>query len=195
MRRLCLRHTWIHERRGIHVLLVMSELRSVRILLCVGIGDGLIKRTPHGDMVGKIGRQSSVKVCRTCLEVRRESPILHGEVVVFLFVHFFVDNILLSNAQGATSTSLVNFRCSSCRLNPSLETSITSPGSSDVSSIQLSADGRQAPVVADIPLLVFFVRPLGLEHLRRRNGSLSRHSADAVMLGRKLMGSRRAITS
>ena len=86
----------------------MGELRRVRVLLCVGVGDGLVKSTPHGYMVGEVGCQPAVKVCRAGLEVGSQSSVLEREVIVFLFVHFLVDDILFRHSQGTTGSSFVN---------------------------------------------------------------------------------------
>ncbi len=56
----------------------MSELGSVGVMLRVGIGDGLVKSGSHGNMVGKIRRQSSVEICGTRLKVSRKASVLHG---------------------------------------------------------------------------------------------------------------------
>lgn len=42
-----------HERRRIHVL-VVRKLRSIWVLLSIGIGDSLIQSAPHSNVIGQI---------------------------------------------------------------------------------------------------------------------------------------------
>lgn len=50
-------------------------------------------------MIGKVGGEASVKVGRSGLKMGGKSSILHGEVIVFLFIHLLVDHILFGNPQ------------------------------------------------------------------------------------------------
>ncbi len=54
---------------------------------------------------------------RGCVKVRIQPLVLSRQIVVFLFVHLLVDNILLGDTQRTTSALLVNLRCPSCRFN------------------------------------------------------------------------------
>ena len=168
-------HIRIHEWRRIHALLVVSKLRSIRVLLRVGVSDGLIKSASHRDVIGEVGREASIEVCRTRLEVRRESPILHRQIVVFLFVHFLVNDILLGNTQRTTSASFVNFRGPPSGLHTCLKTSVTSSRGSDVSTTQMLDTIDQVHGIDDVPLLVLFMGSLSLEHLGGWNCSLCGH--------------------
>jgi len=76
----------------------MGELWSIRVLLSIGIGDGLVQSASHGDVVGEICRQSAVEVCRSGLKMGSESSVLERKVVILLFVHLLIDNILLCHA-------------------------------------------------------------------------------------------------
>ncbi|KAG9991652.1 hypothetical protein KCU98_g195, partial [Aureobasidium melanogenum] len=60
-----------------------------------------------------------------------EATVLHGQVVVLLLVHLFVDNVLLSYAKRSSCASLVNLRSATSRLDSGLETTITAARSSD----------------------------------------------------------------
>ena len=51
----------MHERRRVPTLIV-CEMRGVGILLGIGIRNGLIQRTSHGHMIGKIGGKPPVEV-------------------------------------------------------------------------------------------------------------------------------------
>lgn len=55
----------------------MGELWSIGVLLGVGVGYCLIQGRSHGDVVGQVGRQLSIKVGGPGLKVSGESPILH----------------------------------------------------------------------------------------------------------------------
>lgn len=92
----------------------MGELRSIRVLLGVRVSDGLVQGSPHSYVIRKICRQASVEIGRARLEMGCESPILHGQVVIFFFVHFFVDDILLGDPQRTAGASFVYFGCSTC---------------------------------------------------------------------------------
>ena len=76
----------------------MSEVRSIRILLSVRVGDGLIECGPHGDVVREVGGQATVEIGGACLKMGSESSVLHWQIVVFFLVHLLVDDILLGNA-------------------------------------------------------------------------------------------------
>lgn len=128
-------HCLRHHRRGIHRLLVVGELWSVRVLLSIGIGDGLIQGAPHGDVVRQVRGQSAVEVCRPGLEMGGESSVLEREVVILLFVHLLIDDILLRHPQRATCASFVDLGCSPRRLDSGLETSIAPPRGSNVGTV------------------------------------------------------------
>lgn len=87
----------------------MKEIRGIRILLCVRVGDCLVQSTPHSDVVREIGSQSAVEVGRTGLQMSREAAVLHGKVIVLFLVHLLVDDILLGNLQGPARPSFVDF--------------------------------------------------------------------------------------
>ncbi len=76
----------------------MRELRSIRVLLSIGISDGLVESSPHSYVVREICRQSSVEIGGTSLEMGCETSILHRQVIVFFLVHLFVDHILLGDS-------------------------------------------------------------------------------------------------
>ena len=122
------------ERRREHVLLVVGELGSIGVLLSIRVGDGLIECTSHRHVVGEIGGETAIEVRRAGLEVGRQSSVLKREVVVFLFVHFLVDDVLFRHSQRATRSSLVDLRGASSGLDAGLETAITSPRSGNVCS-------------------------------------------------------------
>ena len=121
-----------HERRWEHALLVVCKLRGIGVLLGIRVGDSLIECTSHCHMVGEIGCETSIKVRRASLQMSCQSSVLKGKVVVFLFVHFFVDDILFGDSQRATCSSFVNLRGSSGRLDTGLKASIASSRSGNV---------------------------------------------------------------
>ncbi len=47
-----LSHTLSHHGGWKHRLLVVGELWSIRVLLSIGVGDGLVERASHRDVVG-----------------------------------------------------------------------------------------------------------------------------------------------
>lgn len=96
------------HRRLKHVLSGLSIWHSVRtkLLLIRAVGHLLDSRS-HGDLVGQIGSQSPVEVGGPCLQMGGQTAILHREVVIFLFVHLFIDDILLGDTKGPAGTALV----------------------------------------------------------------------------------------
>lgn len=124
----------------------MSVLWSIGILLCVRIGNRLVKSTPHSYMVGKICGESAIEIRRTCLEMGCESSILQWQVVIFFFVHLFIDNILLGHPQRTTSPPFMDFRGPARRLDSCLQTSIASPRSRDIGSEMSENEEKQKGV-------------------------------------------------
>lgn len=76
-------------------------------------------------MVRQVSSKTSVKIGVAGLKMSCQTTVLHGQIVVFLLVHLFVDDILLSDAQGTSRTSLVNFGSSTSGLDTCLETAVT----------------------------------------------------------------------
>ena len=77
--------------------MVVGKLGGVRILLGIGVGDGLVQSTSHGNMVREVCRQPSVEVSGTGLQMSGQSSVLHWEVVILFLVHFLVDHVLLGH--------------------------------------------------------------------------------------------------
>ena len=92
-----LSHALRHHPGWKHCLVVVGKLGSIGVLLGIGVGDGLVESASHGDMVGEICRQPAVEVCRSGLKMGGESSVLERKVVVLLFVHLLIDNILLGH--------------------------------------------------------------------------------------------------
>lgn len=126
-------HALVHERGWVDCRLIVGELWSIGVLLGVRVRYGLVKSRSHCNMVGQVSGQLSVEIGGPGLKVSGESPILHWQVVVFFFVHLFVDDILLSHAERPTSTSLVNLGGSTGRLDSGLKTSVTSSRRGNIS--------------------------------------------------------------
>ncbi len=150
-------------------------MRSVRILLCVCIGDGLVERAPHSHMIRQIGGQPPVEVGRARLQVGREASVLHRQVIVLFFVHLFVHDILLGDTQRAAGAALVNLRRPSSRLHTRFEASIAPSRSGDVRSTQPSAACLRQSSPTSAPFLVLFMCPFRLDGLCRRDRALRRH--------------------
>ena len=55
----------------------MRKLGSVGVLLSVGVGDGLVEGTPHGNVIREVSGKTSIEV-GPGLEVRCETSVLHG---------------------------------------------------------------------------------------------------------------------
>lgn len=53
--------------------------------------------------------------------MRLQAPVLCGQVVVLLLVHFLIHHILLGDTQRPTGTLLVDFRGTASRLDTRLE--------------------------------------------------------------------------
>ncbi len=156
--------------------IIWSQMRRVRELLRVRARDGLVERGAHGDVVRQIGRQSTVEVGRARLQVRRETPVLVGQVVVLLLVHLLVDDILLRHAQGPTRPSLVDLRRSTCRLDSSFETAVAASRRRDVGAGPVSGEILCGSSQLVSPFLILLVGSLRLDGLwRDRDGPLRRH--------------------
>ena len=85
-------------------------------------------------MLGRnVVMQLLVEHDRRCMQVCVEPLVLGRQIIVLLFIHFLVDDILLSDAQSATSALLVDFRSSSRRLNACLQTTVTAARGSNIS--------------------------------------------------------------
>ena len=119
----------------------MCEVRGVGVLLRICVGDCLVECASHGHMVRQICGQPPVEVRRAGLQVGRQTSVLHRQVIVLFFVHLFVHNILLGDAQRATGAALVDLRCPSSRLHTGFEASITPSRGGDVRSTPRSAAG------------------------------------------------------
>jgi len=92
------------------------------------------------------------------------------QIIVFLLVHFLVDDILLCHTQGATGASLVNVRGSPRRLNAGLKTAITASRCRDVSTAAHQPMGHNGTQAAwkrgrweYEPFLILFVGALCLD--------------------------------
>ncbi len=162
-------------RRGCSAIM-WGQMRRVRKLLRVRAGDGLVEGSAHGDVVGQIGRQSSVEVGRARLQMRRETTVLVRQIVVLLLVHLLVDDILLGHAQRPTRSSLVDLGRSSRRLDSGFEAAVAASRCRDVGAGPVSGGvlGRSSRVVS--PFLILLVRALRLDGLGGdRDGPLRRH--------------------
>jgi len=120
------------------LLALIGKLRSIGILRLVVSGYSLTQSSPHGDVVGKVGSQSPVKIGVAGLQVCCQTTILHGQVVIFFLVHLFVNNILLSDTERPASATLVDLAGSSGTLDTGLKASVATTGGSDVCSVIVS---------------------------------------------------------
>ena len=77
----------------------MSEVWSIRVLLRICVGDGLVECAPHCHMVRQVRGQPAVEVRRAGLEVSGEASVLHRQVIILFFIHLFVHDILLGDTQ------------------------------------------------------------------------------------------------
>lgn len=53
-----------------------------------------------------------------------EASVLHGQVIVLLFVHLFVDDVLLSDAQRTAGSPFVDLRGSAGRFDAGFEAAV-----------------------------------------------------------------------
>lgn len=123
---------------------------------------------PHGTQ--KIGVESSVENVGGACDVGLQSAVLGWKVVILLFVHFFIDDILFGDAKTSASSFLVNLRCTSRRFNTSFQTAITAARSSNVGSVNPLDDVLLVTVSSSAPLLVLFVSSLCLNRSARTDG-------------------------
>lgn len=79
----------------------------------------------HAVLGCNVVMQFAVEEPGRSLQVSVESLVLSRQVIVLFFVHFFIDDVLLSNAQGTSCSLLVDLRCSTRRLNARLQTAVT----------------------------------------------------------------------
>ena len=114
---------------GVHELRVGELIRIIAGERAVGPTSG-----SHRNLLGDVGLQSSVQVDVLALEMGSESTVLHRQIVVVFFVHFFIDDILLRDAERAASATLVDLRSSSRRLDSRFQAAVTTAGSGDVRS-------------------------------------------------------------
>lgn len=126
------------------VWILLLLLGMLLELLCKGLlRGGLIRQrwivvcNSHSGTNGArdICLEASVELQRVGMEVCRESPVLGRQVLVFFFVHFFIDDILFRDAKASASAFLVDFRSASGRLQASFQAAITSSRSCDIGSI------------------------------------------------------------
>lgn len=81
---------------------LIGELRDVGVSIIgvgVRVGHCLTKCSPHSDVIGEVCCQSPVEVCVGSLQMGGKTAVLHRQVVIFLFVHLFVDDILLGDSE------------------------------------------------------------------------------------------------
>jgi hypothetical protein len=119
---------------------LVGELRSVGVLLVVVlVAHGLAESSTHGDVVGQVCSQSAVEVGVGGLEMGCEATVLHGQVVVLLLVHLFVDHILLGDTKRSACASLVDLGSTAGGLDSCFETAVTTTRGSNVSSRKVLA--------------------------------------------------------
>lgn len=108
-----------------------------------------------------------------------QALVLGRQVIVFLFVHLLVDDILLGDAQGTAGALLVDLRSAAGRLNACLEAAVAPTRGSDVGTAGCQ-QGLGSRTKDDVPLLVLLVGALRLDGLRRREGCspVGRHGED-----------------
>jgi hypothetical protein len=66
------------------------------------------------------------------LQMGREPPVMQGHIVVLLFVHLLVEDILFGYTQSSTRTALVNLGGSTSRFNSRLQAPIAPSRCSDI---------------------------------------------------------------
>jgi hypothetical protein len=66
------------------------------------------------------------------MQIGTQPLVLGRQTVILFLVHLFVDDVLLSHAQGTTSSRLANLRCSSGRLHARFQIAITASRCRDV---------------------------------------------------------------
>lgn len=88
-----LHHAGLHVVRSHHGV---EELVLLELGILVGCVDGVVEILSHTSLTLQECAEPAVQEVGV---ESRDSSILHGEVVVFLFVHFFVHDIFLSHAQ------------------------------------------------------------------------------------------------
>jgi hypothetical protein len=73
---------------------------------------------------------------RTGVEVGTQPLILGRKILIFLLIHFFVDDILLGHAKATTRSLLMDLRSSTRRLNARLKAAVTSSRCCNVCTVE-----------------------------------------------------------
>lgn len=103
---------------GLEMRTIGLQLVTWELLVEEHVSDAVLR--------GNVVVQLAIEQPRGSLEVGVESLVLSGQVIVFLFVHFLVDNILLGDAQSAASALLVDLGSATGRFDASLKTAVAS---------------------------------------------------------------------
>lgn len=120
-----------------------GKLSRIELAGSVGLhlvaGELLVEEhVPDAMLGGNVVVQLPVEQPRRRLQVSVQSLVLCRKVVVLLFVHFLVDDILLGDAQGATGALLVDLGSATGRLDACLETAVASTRCSNVGAGEVS---------------------------------------------------------
>jgi hypothetical protein len=128
-------HRRIHERRlviRLHGSIVGLHSRELLVE----------EHVPHSVLGRDVVVQLAVEEPRRRLQVGIQSLILCRQVIVFFFVHLFINDILLGDAQRTTCPLLVDLRSSAGRLYTGLQAAVTATRCSNVSTAVASASSH-----------------------------------------------------
>lgn len=92
----------------LHRALVHELADVVKLVVLPRVGNGLTKRTSHGDVVGEVRCKATIKVGILCLQVCSQTTVLHRQVVIFFLVHLLVDDVSLCNAERSAGAALMD---------------------------------------------------------------------------------------
>ena len=109
---------------GLELSTVCLHLVARELLVKEHVSDAVLCR----DVVVQL----AVEQPRGRLQMGIQPLVLGGQVIILLFVHLLVDDILLGDTQCTAGTLLVDLRSATGRLNAGLQAAVTSARSSDV---------------------------------------------------------------
>ena len=91
----------------------------------------LTQRGLHCGTIGEVSEKSRIEVSVLRLQICVQATVLHGKMVIILFVYLIVGDDGLRDSVGASSTLLVDFRCALRRLYSRFKAPVTSTGCRD----------------------------------------------------------------
>lgn len=117
------------QRKGVRKGLRKCPIDTMISPSHVRLGECMGKR----HLVCEIALQSGVHLGRLRRHVCSEKVKRAWHIIIFLFIHFFLHDDILSDFEALSSALLVDFACLASRLDSSLYASVCSPRSGNIS--------------------------------------------------------------